>query len=113
MGAETADHAAFLEEWGALPLAERRRIRRLVRLGRPLEPGVAGVGVAYARFQSSRIWARAFWLWFIPGIVIALNVAVRIHPLLVGVVLALAAQAWWAHRNARRAEQINAKVPAS
>jgi len=107
MAAEIADHTAFLKEWGALPVADRRHIRRLVRLGRPLEPGVAGVGVAYARFQSSRIWARTFWLWFIPGLFVALNIAARIHPIVVGIVLALAAQAWWSHRNARRAGRIN------
>jgi len=111
MVAETADHAAFLKEWGALPVAERRRIRRLVRLGRPLEPGVAGVGVAYARFQSSRIWARTFWLWFVPGLFVALNIAARLHPIVVGIVIALAVQAWWSHHNARRAERINSSSP--
>lgn len=109
MGVEIPDQAAFLADWNALPRAERRRLRRVVRLGRPLDdPGEAAVGVAYARFQRSRLWARSFWFWFVPGLVVALDVAGRVHPLAIGVVLALAGQAGWAHRNLGRAERINA-----
>ncbi len=101
----------FQRAWRALPLADRRRVRRLVRLGRPLaDHGEAIVGVGYARFQRSRTWARLFWLWFLPGLVAAIGIAVRMHPLVVGVVLALAAQAVFAHRNLARVERINAPV---
>ncbi|MDQ6617566.1 MAG: hypothetical protein M3083_23170 [Actinomycetota bacterium] len=111
MAVEIPDNATFLQEWNALPLAQRRRTRRLVRLGRPLpEPEEARLGVAYAQFQRSRIWARTFWLWFLPGLIVALGVAARVHPLFVGIVLAFAAQAVWAHRNAGRVERINATV---
>ncbi len=70
----------------------------------------AGVAVAYARFQRSRTWARLFWLWYLPGLLLALAVALRIHPLVVGVVIALAAQAVFAHRNLGRVERVNAAV---
>jgi hypothetical protein len=46
---------------------------------------------------------RAFWLWFVPGLVIALGVASQMHPLVIGIVLALAAQAVFARRNLRKA----------
>lgn len=111
MVAETPERGSFLKEWNALPHPDRRRIRRLVRLGRPLaEPQEATLAVAYAQFQRSRIWARTFWLWFLPGLVVALSIASTIHPLIIGIVLALAGQAVWAHHNTRRASQINSTV---
>lgn len=101
----------FREAWASLPRPDRLRVRRLVRLGRPLaDPDEAAVGVAYARFQRARAWARLFWLWFVPGLVIAIGIAVRMHPIVVGVVLALAAQAVFAHRNLARVERVNAPV---
>lgn len=98
----------FVAGWNALPRQQRLRVRRLVRLGRPLDDGPeAALAVAYARFQRSRAWARTFWIWFVPGVVLALAVASSIHPILIGVVLALAAQAVFTHRNLRRAERVN------
>lgn len=99
----------FHRAWADLPRRERSRLRRLVRMGRPLESGdEAAVAVAYARLQRSRPWGRMFWFWFVPGLALSLGVANTIHPLVVGVVLALAAQAAYAHRNLARVEQINA-----
>ena len=63
-----------------------------------------GVGLGSGR---SRIWARLFWLWFVPGLILAIGVAAEIHPLLMGVVLALSAQAVNTRRNLRRVEQVN------
>ncbi len=47
-------------------------------------------------------------LTIVPGLVLALGVAVRLHPVMVGIVLALAAQAAFAHRNLGRVERVNA-----
>jgi hypothetical protein len=100
--------ASFTTQWNALERRERLRLRRLARLGRPADDSrQAALLVEYARFQRTRFWARLFWVWFIPGVIVALGIAARIHPLLIGVVLALSAQAvltWW---NLRRAEKIN------
>lgn len=86
-------------------------MRRLVRIGRPLEGGAeAAIAAGYARFQRSRMWVRLFWLWFVPGLLVALAIAARIHPVVVGVVLALAAQAVYARWNLTRTERINAAV---
>ena len=101
----------FQQAWNRLPRRDRLRLRRLVRLGRPVDDArEAPVAVAYARFQRSRIWARMFWLWFLPGLFLALGVAVRIHPMVVGAVLALGAQAVFAHRNLNRVERVNADL---
>lgn len=101
----------FHQAWNSLPRGDRLRLRRLVRIGRPLDDsGEAEIAVAYARFQRSRPWVRLFWLWFVPGMVAALGVASRIHPVVVGAVLALAAQAVYARWNLSRAERINAQL---
>ncbi|HEX8769920.1 MAG TPA: hypothetical protein VF711_04040 [Acidimicrobiales bacterium] len=102
------DHEEFLRKWNALATNDRRRIRRIVKLGRPLDdPGEAVLAVGYARFQRSRLWARLFWLWFVPGLILAIGVASQIHPLMIGVVLALSAQALNTRRNLRRVETVN------
>src|SRR5947208_10671843 len=97
------DRAEFIEAWNALDRQNRLRIRRLVRLGRPVDPAEARLAAAYAAFQSARPWARLFWFWFVPGLLIAVAVASTIHPLVIGVVLALGAQAAFAHRNLEKA----------
>ena len=94
--------ADFIAAWNALDRRDRTRLRRLVRMGRPVEAEHANLVGAYARFQQSRLWSRLFWLWFVPGIVLALGVAVRIHPVVIGIVIAMAAQALFARRNLRR-----------
>jgi hypothetical protein len=101
----------FIRRWNGLERRDRLRVRRLVRLGRAVgDREEAQLAVAYARFQGSRPWARMFWLWFVPGIVLALAAAVRIHPLVVGMVLALGTQAIFARRNLRRVETVNAAL---
>ena len=94
--------ADFIAAWNSLDRRDRTRLRRVVRMGRPVEAEHASLVTAYARFQRSRLWSRLFWLWFVPGIVLALGVAVRIHPVVIGVVIAMAAQALFARRNLRR-----------
>lgn len=112
MAAETTfDRDAFVTAWNDLPRAHRSRIRRVVRLGRRLDTfEEATIAVAYSRFQVARLWSRYFWIWFVPGVIVATGVAVKIHPLVVGVLLAMAAQAVMAHRNLRRVERVNAEI---
>lgn len=94
---------SFLTGWNALPRRERSKIRRMTRLGWTLDdPKEAELGAGYARFQQSRPWNRLFWFWFVPGLALALVIASRIHPVVIGVVLALGVQAILAHRNLRR-----------
>jgi hypothetical protein len=97
------DDETFLSTWRGLTGPDRRRVRRLARIGRiapdsPDEP----LAVAMARMQTSRPWWRFFWLWFIPGVFIALGVAMQMHPLMIGVVLACAGQAILTRRNIGR-----------
>lgn len=99
----------FAQSWNALPAGDRRRLRRLVRLGRPLDdPDEAALAVGYAKFQRSRPWIRFFWLWFVPGLIVALGIATTLHPVVIGAVLALGGQAVFAQWNLRRAERLNA-----
>jgi hypothetical protein len=95
---------AFGSEWNALDRAERLRIRRLVRMGRVVEPPeLAHLAPGYAKWQMQRPWMRFFPLWFVPGIIVVLGAAARIHPILLGVTIALGAQAVWAYVSLRRA----------
>jgi hypothetical protein len=97
----------FVDEWNQLEPMERRRLRRLVRLGRPIEdPQLAALAGEYARFQRSRPWARLFWVWFVPGLCIALSIASQMHPVVLGVVLALAAQAVVTNYNLRKTSRL-------
>ena len=99
----------FIQAWNELSRHDRLRLRRVVRLGRSLgDDREAALGVAYARFQRSRPWSRLFWVWFVPGFLLALAIAGTIHPVVIGVVLALGAQAVLTHRNLGRAERVNA-----
>src|SRR5206468_9685306 len=93
----TAERDAFLQGWNNLGKRDQLRIRRLVRLGRPLDdPDEARLAIAYASFQRSRPWTRMFWLWFVPGLVVAIGVATQLHPIVIGIVIALATQAVFA-----------------
>lgn len=101
----------FRDAWNSLTRPDRLRVRRLVRTGRPVDSrGEAALAVAYARFQRSRVWARLFWLWFVPGLIVALGVAATIHPIVVGMVLALGSQAVFTHWNLGRVERVNARL---
>jgi len=104
MSTPITDDDAFVEAWNALDRPERKRLRRLVRLGRPIdEPKLAGIAPSYARYQRARAWVRYFWLWFVPGLFVALTIAGRAHPVFVGIVLALAVQAVLTNHHLRRA----------
>ena len=95
---------AFIGEWNGLERADRLRLRRLVRMGRAIdEPQLARLAPAYARHQCGRPWMRFFWLWFVPGMLLVLLATAGIHPIFVGIALALGAQAVWAYVSLRRA----------
>jgi Flp pilus assembly protein TadB len=97
------DDRAFADEWNRLDRADRMRLRRLVRTGRRVDdPQLAPLVGPYARHQMERLWVRFFWLWYLPGLLVALGIAVQIHPILIGVVIALGAQGVWAQFNLRR-----------
>lgn len=99
--------ANFVSEWNSLPARDRRRVRRLVRLGRPLaDPQETALASTYARFQRSRPWMRFFWVWFVPGAVLALGVAASLHPIVVGAVLVLTGEAVYAHHNLGKAARL-------
>jgi hypothetical protein len=100
--AVAAADPTFVTDWTALSRTERQRLGRVVRQGRGFEADDREIGVRYARFQASRPWMRYFWLWFVPGAFVALAVASRVHPIAVGITLALAAQAILKWRNLRR-----------
>jgi hypothetical protein len=96
--------SAFGAQWNSLQRRERIRLRRLVRIGRIADdPELARLAPPYAQWQLQRFWMRFFWLWFVPGIFIALLVTAQIHPIFVGVTIALGAQAVWAYINLRKA----------
>ena len=67
------------------------------------DPLLAPLVGAYARHQVARPWVRFFWLWYLPGLAIALGVASQIHPVVLGAVLALGAQGVWAQISIKRA----------
>lgn len=112
-GLALLDRAEFIDQWNGLGPAERRKIRRLVRIGAPMQ-GVADVPLAlgYVDWQRSRPWARYFWLWFVPGVVLALGAAMQVHPIALGVVLAAAGQALVVRRNIRRVALVNRPLSA-
>lgn len=99
----------FSDRWNSLSKAERKYLRRQIRMGRPTDSREeALLAMGYAEYQRSRTWMRLFWIWFIPGLVLSLGIASRLHPILVGVVIAVGAQAVFAHRNLGRVEKVNA-----
>jgi hypothetical protein len=98
-----SDAGAFTARWNTLARAERIHVRRMVRMGRPVDAKHGELAHEYAKHQAGRPWIRFFWVWFVPGMVLVLEVATQMHPLLVGVTLALGAQAVWAWFNLRKA----------
>jgi len=94
--------------FNALPRVDQKVLRRTVRMGRPLAtPAEARMAVAFARYQRSQPWYKLFWVLFVPGVVISMAVASTLHLVVMGVVLAAAAQGAWGWRSLRRVERIN------
>ena len=98
----------FAAEWNALDKPTRRQIRRLVRIGRQQENASdARLAVGFAAYQRSRPWYRFFWLWFVPMIVAGTIAGFALHPILIGVVLAVAGNAVLVRRNFKKADWLN------
>ena len=111
MAKAPAVDAGFAAEWNSLEKAERRQIRRLVRIGRPQETvAEARMGVAFAAYQRSRAWYRFFYLWLAPILLAGLIAGLNLHPIFIGMVLGGAAVAYMSRRNYKRADVINAAV---
>lgn len=103
----------FAATWNGLDKADRRQIRRLVRIGRPQESAAdAELAVGFAAYQRTRPWFRFFWLWIVPIVVAGLIAGANLHPLFIGMVLGAAAVAIMARRNFKRTEKVNAAVRA-
>ena len=99
---------AFAAEWNALDKPTRRQIRRLVRIGRQQENATdARLAVGFAAYQRTRPWYRLFWLWFVPMIVAGTIAGFALHPILIGVVLAVAGNAVLVRRNFKKADWLN------
>ena len=109
--AKPADADGFTGEWNGLDKLRRRQIRRLVRIGREQESVAdARLAVGFADYQRSRPWYRFFWLWF-PVIVVAGVIAgFALHPIILGMVLAVAANAILVRRSFKRAEWVNGRL---
>ncbi|HEY5153456.1 MAG TPA: hypothetical protein VIJ47_01910 [Acidimicrobiales bacterium] len=106
-----AAHADFIEAWNNADRTDRRRVRRVVRVGRPVETAEdAQLAVGYAAFQRSRAWFRYFWFWFVPATLVAMFAALNIHPIVVGIVLAMAGNGLLLRWNIRRADKVNAAL---
>ena len=101
--AATLEQQTFAGEWNTRDRKDRAYVRRLVRMGRTVEePDLSALATGYARYQMQRPWMRFFWLWFVPGMFLALGATASIHPVLVGVAIALGAQAIWAYVSLRK-----------
>jgi len=107
-GARANVDPAFAAEWNALDKPTRRQIRRLVRIGRQQENATdARLGVGFAAYQRTRPWYRLFWLWFVPMIIAGTIAGFALHPILIGVVLAVAGNAILVRRNFKKADWLN------
>lgn len=105
----SADQTDFINKWNDLDRRDRMRLRRLARIGKPAENAAeAELIVAYAEFQRNRLWTRWFWVWFVPGVLIALGTAMQMHPIVIGIVIVFAGQAVFARINLKRTEKVNA-----
>jgi len=96
----------FGPEWQDLERTDRIYVRRVVRTGQAFRAGedhLAAVGARWARYQRARPIQRLWWAWFLPSLLVCLAVGARIHPIVVGIVLAAAAQALVVRRNVKKA----------
>jgi hypothetical protein len=111
MAATPVVDEAFAATWNGLEKAERRQIRRLVRIGRPQETvAEAELAVGFAAYQRTRAWFRFFYLWIVPLAVAGLIAGMNIHPLVVGMVFGAVVISIMSRRNFKRVEKINASV---
>lgn len=98
----------FAAEWNALDKPTRRQVRRLVRIGRQQENAAdARMAVGFAAYQRTRPWYRFFWLWITPLFVAGVIAGFALHPILIGIVLAVCGNAILVRRGFSRADWLN------
>lgn len=103
--------AAFVAEWNALDKQHRRQVRRLVRIGREQENADdARLAVGFAAYQRTRPWFRFFWLWFPVVLVAGVVAGLALHPIVFGMILAVAGNALLVRRAFRRADWVNGRL---
>ena len=101
----------FAAEWNAADKSERRQIRRLVRIGRPQQTEAdAKLAVGFAAYQRTRPWYRFFWLWFVPVVIGGVGAGFATHPIVIGMVAAVAVNALLVRRAFRRTDIVNRPV---
>ena len=101
----------FAAQWNSLDKGTRRQIRRLIRVGRPQENAEnARFAVRFAAYQRTRPWSRYFWLWLLPLFVGGFYAGAQIHPIVIGVVGGLAANAVLVRWNFSRTPKVNAAL---
>jgi hypothetical protein len=102
---------AFATRWNALDKAERRQVRRLVRIGRPqASVEQAELANGFAAYQRTRPWYRFYFLWIIPVALAGFIAAANLHPVVLGLVLGAVVVSFMSRRNFGRAERVNADV---
>ena len=98
----------FVAEWNALDKPTRRQVRRVVRIGRQQENAEdARLAVGFAAYQRTRPWYRYFWFWIIPLLVAGVIAGFALHPILIGVVLAVCGNAVLVRRGFSKADWLN------
>ena len=101
----------FAAQWNGLDKGSRRQIRRLIRVGRPQESAEnARFAVRFADYQRTRPWSRYFWLWLLPLFVGGFYAGAQIHPIVIGIVGGLAANAVLVRWNYSRTAKVNATL---
>lgn len=102
---------AFVARWNALDKQHRRQVRRLVRIGREQEDATdARLAVGFAAYQRTRPWFRFFWLWFPVVLVAGVVAGLALHPIVFGMILAVAGNALLVRRAFRRADWVNGRL---
>jgi len=101
----------FADRWNQLDKPRRKQIRRLIRVGRQQQTTEdARLAVGYAGYQRTRVWYRWFWAWFPVVTIGGLLAAGFVHPLVVGLVFGVAANALLVIRGYRKVERVNADL---
>jgi hypothetical protein len=65
------------------------------------------MAVGFAAYQRSRAWFRFFWLWFTPLMVAGVIAGFAVHPIIIGMVLAAAGNAYLVRRAFKKTDWLN------
>ena len=101
----------FIAQWNGLDKATRRQIRRLIRIGRPQQDTEqAQLAVRFGDYQRTRPWYRLFWWWVLPLFAGGFYAGLHLHPIVIGIVGGLAANAVLVRWNFTRVAKVNAAL---